>query len=154
MNHEEQRLWLIRTLQADGSPLSHYPIPEDAQGQKKLLRALMNVWMPHPLPEEFWQVQDEYLTEENRRGGVTDVDSIPPAGADPRIRLWQGDLTTLAADAIVNPANSGMLGCFQPLHSCLDNQIHSKAGLALRACCAMTRDSASQRRFMMIVSLG
>ena len=135
MTHEEQRIWLIKELQKDESRLSNYPIPTDEQDQKDLLRALMNMWMPKELDAEFLKVQNEYLTEENKLAGITYVEDLKPIDKDGRLYLWQGDMTTLKVGAIVNPANSGMLGCFQPLHNCADNIIHSKAGLGLRYKC-------------------
>ena len=135
MTHEEQRIWLINELQKEDNQLSNYPIPNDEQGQKDLLRALMNVWMPKDLSTEFLEIQDEYLQEENKRAGITDIESLKPIESDSRIFLWQGDMTTLKVDAITNPANSALLGCFSPLHNCADNIIHSKAGLSLRFKC-------------------
>ena len=135
MTHEEQRLWLIRQLLAENRRYRAARIPEDEQGQKDLLRALMNVRPPEPLSEEILTVQDEYLTEENRRAGITAVAGLKPCGLSERIFLWQGDITTLDADAIVNAANSGMTGCYQPLHNCIDNVIGSRAGIRLRLCC-------------------
>ena len=135
MTHEEQRIWLINELQKEDNQLSNYPIPNDEQGQKDLLRALMNVWMPKDLSAEFLEIQDEYLQEENKRAGITDIESLQPIESDSRIFLWQGDMTTLKVDAITNPANSALLGCFSPLHNCADNIIHSKAGLSLRFKC-------------------
>ena len=136
MTHDEQRVWLIRALQRTPSPLSAYPMPADEDTQKNLLRALMNIWEPDVLDEEFLRVQDEYLTEENRRAGLVSLANLRPTVGDSRLYLWQGDMTTLAVDAIVNPANSALLGCFRPLHNCADNLIHSKAGLALRYQCS------------------
>ena len=135
MTHEEQRIWLINELQKEDNQLNNYPIPNDEQGQKDLLRALMNVWMPKNLSAEFLEIQDEYLQEENKRAGITDIESLQPIESDSRIFLWQGDMTTLKVDAITNPANSALLGCFSPLHNCADNIIHSKAGLSLRFKC-------------------
>ena len=135
MNHTEQRIWLIKELQKDPSQLSNYPIPADEQGQKDLLRGLMNIWMPKELSDEFLKIQDEYLTEENRRIGITDIEDLQPIAGNNRLYLWQGDMTTLKVSAIVNPANEALLGCFRILHSCADNVIHSKAGLGLRYKC-------------------
>lgn len=136
MTHEEQRIWLINELQKEDNQLSNYPIPNDEQGQKDLLRALMNIWMPRELSDEFLIIQDEYLQEENKRVAITDIESLKSIESDSRIFLWQGDMTTLKADAITNPANSALLGCFSPLHNCADNIIHSKAGLSLRFKCS------------------
>lgn len=135
MTHEEKRLWLIKQLQKDDSQLSNYKIPDNEQGQKDLLRGLMNVWIPKELDEEFLKIQDEYLIEENRRSGIVDIEDLKPLFCDDRLYLWQGDMTTLHVDAITNPANSTLLGCFIPLHNCADNCIHSKAGLSLRYSC-------------------
>ena len=135
MTHDEQRVWLIQRLLDEKPEYRGYQIPADEQGQKNLLRALMNVRMPDPIGEDVLQVQDEYLSEETRRAGVTDIADLKPIPSDERIYLWQGDITTLKVDAITNPANSAMLGCFQPLHSCADNIIGSKAGIRLRLRC-------------------
>lgn len=100
---------------------------------KILLRSLMNVRPPRKLAPEFLRVQDEYLTQEKLSRGIIDVDTLPEIS--PRISLWQGDITRLNADAIVNAANSQMLGCFIPCHKCIDNAIHYYAGLQLRDEC-------------------
>ena len=135
MTHEEQRVWLIGQLLAEKPEYKEYQIPDGEQEQKDLLRALMNVRMPVPIRDEILEIQDEYLSEEIRRAGVTDLADLTPIGSDRRIYLWQGDITTLKVDAITNPANSAMLGCFQPLHNCADNIIGSKAGIRLRLRC-------------------
>lgn len=106
------------------------------QEQRGLLRALMNVRAPHPLPEDFLRLQDELLSKEREARGVVDVMTLPAVPADARVALWQGDITRLAVDAIVNAANAALLGCFIPCHRCIDNAIHSAAGLQLRAACA------------------
>ena len=111
-------------------------VPEEQNAQRELLRALMNVRAPRPLSEAFLRLQDELLTAERVQRGTVDAMTLPAASADPRIALWQGDITRLAVDAIVNAANSRLLGCFIPCHRCIDNAIHSAAGLALRAACA------------------
>ena len=132
MTHEEKRVWLIRELLSEKPEYRRYRIPEDEQGQKDLLRSLMNVREPIPISEEFLAVQDEYLQAENATCGFVDIDELTPVKTDARLYLWQGDITRLKIDAIVNAANSQMLGCFQPLHNCIDNIIHSKAGIQLR----------------------
>ena len=111
-------------------------VGEDHAAQRGLLRALMNVRPPRPLSEEFLHLQDELLSAEREERGVVDVMTLPAVPSDARIVLWQGDITLLAADAIVNAANSALLGCFIPCHRCIDNAIHSAAGLQLRAECA------------------
>lgn len=136
MRHEEQRMYLIRELLAEELRYREIKIPEDVQGQKDLLRSLMNVRPPRPVSREFLNVQDEYLSVERDMEDLTDANLLPAVHADPRIILWQGDITTLKADAIVNAANSALLGCFHPLHSCIDNIIHSKSGIQLRLFCS------------------
>ncbi len=99
-------------------------------------RALVNVRPPWPATEAFLAAQDELLQGMIAEAGVHGVDEALAAPVDPRLRLWCGDITTLAADAIVNAANSQMLGCWAPLHYCIDNAIHTFAGVQLRAECA------------------
>ena len=134
MTHEEQRTRLIKTLLAEQSRYRNIEIPADEQGQKDLLRSLMNVRMPAPISDEYIEIESEYLREETAAKGVTRLADLTPV--EEEIYLWQGDITTLACDAIVNAANSQMLGCFQPLHNCIDNCIHTFAGLRLRNKCA------------------
>ena len=111
-------------------------VAEERAAQRGLLRALMNVRPPRPLSEEFLRLQDELLSAEREERGVVDVMTLPAVPSDARIVLWQGDITRLRVDAIVNAANSALLGCFIPCHRCIDNAIHSAAGLQLRAACA------------------
>lgn len=106
------------------------------RAQRELLRALMNVRPPRPLSAEFLRMQDALLSAERESRGVVDVMTLPAVPSDAHIVLWQGDITRLNADAIVNAANSALLGCFIPCHRCIDNAIHSAAGLQLRAACA------------------
>lgn len=135
MTHDEQRVYLINCLLAEEPRYGDIELPVDEQGQKDLLRSLMNVRMPKPISREFLTVQDEYLTAERELAGTVDVNSLPAVAGNSNISLWQGDITTLKADAIVNAANSAMLGCFRPLHSCIDNIVHSKSGIEMRLCC-------------------
>lgn len=107
--------------------------PDDLISQRQLLRALMNVRPPMPLDEDFLKLQDEILTAEKFERGIIKLSEIPEI--QPNIKLWQGDITRLEVDAIVNAANSALLGCFVPLHKCIDNAIHSAAGLQLRDAC-------------------
>ena len=111
-------------------------VGETEEAQRTLLRALMNVRPPRPLSADFLHLQDELLSAEREKRGVVDVMALPSVSLDARIILWQGDITRLNADAIVNAANSALLGCFIPCHRCIDNAIHSAAGLQLRAECA------------------
>lgn len=109
--------------------------PQDEPGQRRLLRSLMNVRPPMPLRQDFLSMQDEFLTADTAEKGVVDVECLPTTATDPRLVLWQGDITCLKVDAIVNAANSALLGCFCPCHGCIDNAIHSAAGLQLRNEC-------------------
>ena len=111
-------------------------VEKTEKAQRDLLRALMNVRPPRPLSAEFLRLQDELLSAEREERGMVDAMTLPAVPSDPRIVLWQGDITRLRADAIVNAANSALLGCFIPCHRCIDNAIHSAAGLQLRAECA------------------
>lgn len=108
-------------------------VPEE--GRRALLRGLMNLRPPRPLRPDFLRLQDALLRQELAERGVVDAEDLPVC-ADPRLVLWQGDITRLKADAIVNAANSALLGCFAPGHGCIDNAIHSAAGLQLRQACA------------------
>lgn len=110
-------------------------VEETQAAQRELLRALMNVRPPRPLSTEFLRMQDALLSAERKARGVVDVMTLPAVPSDARIVLWQGDITRLNADAIVNAANAALLGCFIPCHRCIDNAIHSAAGLQLRAAC-------------------
>lgn len=110
-------------------------VEETQEAQRELLRALMNVRPPRPLSAEFLRMQDELLSAERKARGVVDVMTLPAVPSDARIVLWQGNITRLNADAIVNAANAALLGCFIPCHRCIDNAIHSAAGLQLRAAC-------------------
>ena len=134
MTHEERRIYLIRELLAEDG-YKGISIPSDEQEQKNLLRGLMNVRMPKPISRDFLQVQDEYLQYERDKRGITDGAKLPSIPGDSRLVLWQGDITTLKVDAIVNAANSGMLGCFHPLHSCIDNIVGTRSGIQLRLYC-------------------
>ena len=108
--------------------------PADDTSQRRLLRSLMNVRPPLPLNSEFLAVQDALLSAEAAEKGIVRVGDLPPTG-EPNICLWQGDITRLAADAIMDADNSALLGCFVPCHGCIDNAIHSAAGLQLRDEC-------------------
>ena len=109
--------------------------------QRRLLRGLMNVRPPMPLDPRFLELQDALLAAEREEKGVVDGGALPVIAADPRLAVWQGDITRLHVGAIVNAANSQMLGCFVPCHGCIDNAIHSAAGIELREACShyMTR---------------
>ena len=132
---EERRIWLIRQLQKEMPQYQELAVPKGEEEQWRLLRSLFNVRPPYPASEEFLKVQDAYLTEMVRERGIVDGESLPPVRKDARISLWQGDITRLRCDAIVNAANSALLGCWQPCHSCIDNIIHSLSGVQLRIKC-------------------
>ena len=134
MTQTERRKYLIQELLREQPQYRNMEIPESAQDQKNLLRSLFNIRMPEPVSEEFLQVQDAYLQGEAAEKGVTDLADLTPI--EEGIYLWQGDITTLKCDAIVNAANSQMLGCFYPCHGCIDNAIHTFSGVQLRAACA------------------
>lgn len=132
MTQDERREYLIQYLLKEEIPFGRQNIPTDKQGQENLLRSLMNVRPPRPISNDFLKIQDEYLTERNIERGITDVDTLAPVKSDSRLYIWQGDITTLKCDAIVNACNSQMLGCFSPMHACIDNFIHTYAGMELR----------------------
>lgn len=134
MTQTGRRVYLIQQLLKEQPRYEGMEIPEDEDGQKCLLRSLFNIRMPHPAGQEFLAVQDAYLQEEIQRKGITDFAALQPVQEE--IYLWQGDITTLRCDAIVNAANSQMLGCFVPCHGCIDNAIHTFAGVQLRLACA------------------
>lgn len=110
-------------------------LPESHAERRKLLRALMNIRPPKPIDPELLALQDAILQEELSHKPVADAAGLPPSPLDSRLSLWQGDITLLRCDAIVNAANSALLGCFHPLHNCIDNAIHSAAGIQLRLAC-------------------
>ena len=134
MTQAERRIYLITALLKEQPQFSKIEIPCGEQKQKTLLRSLFNIRMPKPVTEEFLTVQNAYLQEETRRKGITVLSDLVPVQEE--IYLWCGDITTLKCDAIVNAANSQMLGCFCPNHGCIDNAIHTFAGVQLRLTCA------------------
>ena len=133
MNQSEKRLFLIQSLLNERPSCQKQVIPADAERQKILLRGLMNVRRPVRIGADFLQVQDAYLQDETAAKGITDIADLTPI--QPGLYLWQGDITTLKCDAIVNAANSGMTGCYIPNHRCIDNAIHTFAGVELRLAC-------------------
>ena len=133
MNQSEKRLFLIQSLLNERPSCQKQIIPADSERQKILLRGLMNVRRPVRIGADFLQVQDAYLQDETAAKGITDIADLTPI--QPGLYLWQGDITTLKCDAIVNAANSGMTGCYIPNHRCIDNAIHTFAGVELRLTC-------------------
>lgn len=134
MNQEERRRYLIRALLDENPRYRGWGVPDDPDEQRRLLRGLMNIRLPAPCSARFLQTQDEYLRQALAERGVTDAETLVPVR--PGLCLWQGDITTLRCDAIVNAANSGMTGCYAPNHGCIDNAIHTYAGVQLRLACA------------------
>ena len=134
MTQNERRKYLISALLKEQPQFSEIEIPLSEQEQKKLLRSLFNIRMPLPVSDEFLAVQDAYLQQETKQKGITSLFNLEPVQKG--IYIWQGDITTLECDGIVNAANSQMLGCFCPNHGCIDNAIHTFAGIQLRLACA------------------
>ena len=134
MNQSEKRLFLIQSLLKENPAYRDLVIPAEPESQRQLLRGLMNLRAPQRTDADFLQMQDTYLQGETAAKGITDVADLAPV--QPGLYLWQGDITTLQCDAIVNAANSGMTGCYIPNHRCIDNAIHTFAGVELRLACA------------------
>lgn len=137
MNREKQIRQLNALLLGEMPEYEDFSksLPQDTDSQRRLLRSLMNLRPPLPLGEAFLTIQDELLSAEREEKGIVEGMALPAAAAHPQIVLWQGDITRLRVDAIVNAANSALLGCFHPCHGCIDNAIHSAAGLQLREEC-------------------
>jgi len=133
MEQNERRNYLISCLLKEQPQYQSIEIPKNIREQKMLLRALFNVRMPGKVSDEFLKVQDDYLKEEISEKGIVKISDLQPIQNG--IYLWQGDITRLKADAIVNAANSQMTGCYQPNHTCIDNCIHTFAGIQLRLEC-------------------
>ena len=136
MTQKERREFLIQYLLEENPNYKNIEIPQSDDEQKYLLRSLVNVRPPLPASEDFLTVQDEYLMEENKSRGITDIKDLESVSSGSDLYLWRGDITTLKVDAIVNAANSGMTGCWIPNHICIDNCIHTFAGIQLRKVCA------------------
>mgnify|MGYP000093181869 CR=1 FL=1 len=134
MTQNERLDFLLHYLIKERKEYENIRVPDSHSEKQRYLRSLMNVRPPLPVSAEFLSVQDAYLSERLVERGVTRFQDLTPV--QPGLYLWRGDITTLAADTIVNAANSGMLGCFVPCHGCIDNAIHSAAGLQLRDECA------------------
>ena len=134
MDQAQRRLFLLQSLLKERTEYWDVDIPAEAESQRQLLRGLMNIRAPKYADENFLKIQDEYLQGETAAKDITDIADLTPV--QPGLYLWQGDITTLKCDAIVNAANSGMTGCYIPNHRCIDNAIHSFAGVELRLACA------------------
>lgn len=134
MTQTERRQYLIQALLKEQPRYADTAIPPQEREQRRLLRALFNLRAPAPASKGFLRIQDAYLQEETAGKGVTEWTDLQPIQKG--MYLWQGDITTLRCDAVVNAANAQMLGCFCPGHGCIDNAIHTYAGVQLRAACA------------------
>ena len=134
MNQEERLGYLVEKFKEDSVEYRDLETPRDVEGRQRVLRSLMNIRMPGEMAEDVLAVQNDYLKERAREKGVLTPKEIPVVRDV--ISIWQGDITRLAIDAIVNAANSQMIGCFVPMHTCIDNCIHSFAGIQLRAECS------------------
>lgn len=143
MTQDERRSYLIHYLLSERPEYSKIAVPESEDEQKKLLRSLLNVRPPHAVGNDFLTIQDEYLKYATSLKGITSIRELNEA--EPDIYLWQGDITTLECDAVVNAANSQMLGCFCPCHGCIDNAIHTFAGVQLRKKCAQIMSVQSHK---------
>lgn len=133
MNQKDRRIYLIKELLKENPKYLKISVPNGEEEQKMLLRSLMNIRMPGNMNLNFLSVQDEYFSEENVKKGVVTLADMDEK--QPDIYIWKGDITRLQIGAIVNAANSGMTGCYQPCHNCIDNCIHTYAGIELRNYC-------------------
>lgn len=129
MTQEERLDYMLKYLYQEKNCYT----PTDSDSKRKQLRSLMNLRMPRPIPRSFLDMQDDYLQQELKEEKIVTLDELDKI--DDNTYLYQGDITLLSVDAIVNAANSALLGCFLPCHNCIDNIIHSKAGIELRLEC-------------------
>lgn len=139
MDQKERREFLIRELIREQPRFCGMEVEPGETAARNQLRSLMNIRMAAPLPKGFEEVQDDYLREVNRDRGIIGTGDMTEM--QPGIYLWQGDITRLSVDAIVNAANSGMTGCYRPCHNCIDNCIHTYAGIQLRNFCQKVMDT-------------
>ena len=134
MIQDERRITLIKYLLDEQPQYRKMYVPDSESDQKKLLRSLMNIRQPQYISADFLKIQDEYLQTVSAEKGITDIANLKEI--ERNIYLWKGDITTLKCTAIVNAANNGMTGCYCPCHGCIDNAIHTFAGIQLRLECA------------------
>ena len=126
--------FLIKYLLNENPRYSEINVPESEQEQFQLYRSLVNIRPASPIDQEYLDMENQFLQDITNQKGITDITDLQPI--ENKIYLWQGDITTLKCGAIVNAANSGMTGCYQPCHNCIDNCIHTFAGVKLRLECA------------------
>lgn len=129
---------LIEYLLNENASYRNITMPTDEKEQFQLYRSLVNVRPAMKISAEYLKAEDKLLQKLTAQKGITDIADLQPVGKN--IYLWQGDITTLKCDAIVNAANSGMTGCYHPCHNCIDNCIHTFAGVRLRLKCAEIMD--------------
>ena len=135
MTRQDASRQLIEMLLEELPQYRDTPMPALPQKRWTLLRSLMNLRPPMPASGDFLRLQDDFLQQMTQEKGVTDLSSLTPSRRNAQLFLWQGDITTLRCDAIVNAANSQLLGCFSPCHGCIDNMIHTMSGVQLRLAC-------------------
>lgn len=135
MDRSENIRSVLRTLLDERPEYADWQIPDSLPERQRMMRALLNVRPPHPVSEDLIIAQNRELEQQLTDKGIVALSEIMPCRMNERLRLWQGDITRLQVDAIVNAANSSLLGCFVPMHRCIDNAIHSAAGVQLRLAC-------------------
>ncbi|PTI46355.1 protein-ADP-ribose hydrolase [Staphylococcus xylosus] len=143
MQQVERLAYLIDYLWHEANGDKTLDLPDTEQARWEMFRSLINIRPAKGISNDFIDVQDALLNQYNKQQ-MTDMASLTPC-LDNDIYLWQGDITQLQVDAIVNAANSQLLGCFEPNHNCIDNIIHTKAGVQLRLACAELIESQGKR---------
>ena len=149
MTQEERLDYLVEAFKTDSEEYKDLETPKEAESKRRVLRSLMNIRMPRNISSDVLLVQDEYLRERSEEKGIVSLSDIPEIRKG--LSIWQRDIPRLAVDAIVNAANSQMLGCFVPMHTCIDNCIHTYAGVQLRAACSR---QMNQLRIKLLRPLG
>lgn len=142
MTQDERLCYLVEAFRAESEEYKQLRGSNRAEMQT-ILHALMNVRAPGEMDQAVLEIQDTYLRQRAVEKGIVTLQDIPTVKDQYGIHgtfadtmsLWQGDITRLGVDAIVNAANEQMLGCFRPMHNCIDNCIHTFAGVQLRAEC-------------------
>ena len=149
MTQEERLDYLVEAFKTDSEEYKDLETPKEAESKRRVLRSLMNIRMPRNISSDVLLGQDEYLRERSEEKGIVSLSDIPEIRKG--LSIWQRDIPRLAVDAIVNAANSQMLGCFVPMHTCIDNCIHTYAGVQLRAACSR---QMNQLRIKLLRPLG